>query len=396
MRTYIVKRLLIMIPTFFGISLIIFVVLNFAPGRPGSTKQAQDLASMVRGEKTQESYRIFREQFNLDKPVLLNTLFALSEERVRECIKLFADSNSTSAQRIRAQQTLEDYGEYAVPALISILRASSERAANPAAESGAPDEGRFLADAALERDMAVYFLRLNARRRLIDPLNKNLAPALREENRRRDAENAQIRGMRYALEDSEDTKQAVVEQWLAWHRERQSRWEHTLLDKARIFFLDTRFATYWRNLLRLDFGVSLVTREPVLATLFSKLKYSLSLSVVSILLAYAISIPLGIASAVRKDSLGDRATTVVLFLLYSLPSFFVGTVLLLYLTKASKFEWLRWFPIGGWRSANYWSMTGWEQIGNVATHLALPLACLTYGSLAALSRYMRAAFPNGR
>ena len=150
-----------------------------------------------------------------------------------------------------------------------------------------------------------------------------------------------------------------------------------------------RFARYWENLLRLDFGISLVTRKPVLETLVSKLRYSISLSVTSLLLAYFISIPLGIYSAAAKDSLPDRVLTVVLFMLFSLPSFFVATVLLYQFSYGSDVPLLRIFPTGGWRSRDYMELTSLQQIGDLAWHLVLPIFCMTYGSLAALSRYMR-------
>jgi peptide/nickel transport system permease protein len=123
--------------------------------------------------------------------------------------------------------------------------------------------------------------------------------------------------------------------------------------------------------------------------LISKLPYSLTLSIGSLLLAYVIAIPLGILSAVDKDSRADRVTTFGLFMLYSLPSFFVATILLYFVSEASNIEVLRIFPTGGWRSRDHLSMTSLEQIGDVAWHLVLPLLCMTYGSLAALSRYMR-------
>src|SRR5688572_812035 len=104
-----------MIPTFVGISLILFLILNLAPGRPG-TQGAADLAQSARGETTQESYRIFREQFHLDKPVLFNTRFALTREEVLEDLRVAAGTtDSTSAERIAAQERLEDYGQFAVP-----------------------------------------------------------------------------------------------------------------------------------------------------------------------------------------------------------------------------------------------------------------------------------------
>jgi peptide/nickel transport system permease protein len=135
--------------------------------------------------------------------------------------------------------------------------------------------------------------------------------------------------------------------------------------------------------------VSLVTREPVLATLVSKLKYSLVLSVGSLVLAYLVSIPLGVFSAVKKDSATDRALTVNLFMLYSLPSFFVATLLLYFFSEGSDFVSLRLFPTGGWQSQDHADLTTLGGAVDLAWHLVLPMFCLTYGSLAALSRYMR-------
>jgi peptide/nickel transport system permease protein len=372
MQAYLIKRLLIMIPTFLGIALIVFAVLNLAPGRPGASKQGTDLSADVKNQTTQESYRIFREQFNLDKPVLFNSLFTLDAEEVRGLLEVVSgEVESDTAGRIQAQEQLEDFGQFAVPHLIEIVA------------SGDAQESRRM------RDLAVYFLRLDAPLRLIDPFSPNLDPATRERNQQINAENARVREMRYALEAPEAEKQVVVAQWLDWYAERSERWEYSGADKLRIFFFETRFATYMANLLTLDFGVSLVTREPVLGTLISKLPYSLSLSVSSLLLAYLISIPLGIYSATSKDSLGDRVTTVSLFMLYSLPSFFVATLLLFGFSSGSDFESLRIFPTGGWRSRDYMQLTSLGQIKDIAWHLVLPLVCMTYGSLAALSRYMR-------
>ena len=357
-----------MVPTFFGISVIIFAVLNFAPGHPGETKLASDLSANVRGEKSQETYRIFREQFNLDKPVLYNILFALREDTVASALRALIDPAANDAQKIKAQNRLQDFGQFAVPHLIHIMQT---------------------ADSPMLRDIAVYFLRLDARQRLINPFAKDPDPETRERNRAIDAENATIRTWRYALDDPDEQKQEVIAQWTHWYDEHRSRWEYTAKDKVRLFLFDTRFAAYWANLARLDFGVSMVTREPVVQTLFSKLKYSISLSITSILLAYLISIPLGIYSAIDKDSALDRTTTVILFMLYSLPSFFVAALLLYWFSQSSDYPALRWFPIGGWRSSNYMNLTALEQIRDVGWHLALPVACLTYGSFAVLSRYMR-------
>jgi peptide/nickel transport system permease protein len=371
MRTYLLRRFLIMIPTFFGISLLIFVVLNFAPGRPGA-QNGGDLAISARGEQTQESYQIFREQFNLDKPILLNTRFALSTEEIRRDLEGIAQLRETSVvERIAVHERLADLGNYAVPHLMAVLR-------------DADVSGQILL-----RDTAALFLRQSAPRRLVDPFNAAPAAEVRAFNDEVSHERTELSRLRYAFDASEDEKRRVLDAWAAWYAGARSRFEHGSLDKLRILFFDTRFATYWRNLLHLDFGISLSTREPVLGTLFSKLKYSLSLSVFSLVLAYEIAIPLGVYSAVRRDTRSERALTVSLFMLYSLPSFFVATLLLYFFSEGSNWPALRLFPTGGFRSLDHDELTTFDRIADIAWHLALPVACMTYGALAALSRYMR-------
>jgi peptide/nickel transport system permease protein len=370
MKAYILRRLLLMIPTFIGISLLLFVVLNFAPGRPG--QQSADVATDSRKEGTQESYRIFREQFNLDKPVLFNTLFTLQTADIDRAVReALGGDHITPRERIQAQQNLEDYGAFAVPHLVSLIR-------------------QYGGQQHLElRDTAVYFLRLAARQPLIDPFEPHPAPEVREQNARIDHENTEIRELRYAFDAPEADKQRVIEAWYQWFDARAPRFQYGAGEKLRIFFLETRFARYWSNLLRLDFGVSLVSREPVMATLVSKLKYSLSLSVVSLILAYLLAIPLGVFSAVKRDTPAERSVTVGLFMLYSLPSFFVATLLLIFFSEGSDIPWLRWFPTGGFQSREFAELTVFGKLSDVLWHLVLPIACLTYGSLAALSRYMR-------
>ncbi|MDX2054718.1 MAG: ABC transporter permease [Polyangiaceae bacterium] len=371
MTTYILRRMLLMIPTFVGISIIVFVVLNLAPGRPGMTQQG-DTASTLRGQTTQESYRIFREQFHLDKPTLLNSYFTLSESDIETRLRVFAELETAAVSaRIRAQEELEDYGSYAVPHLMAVLRRAEST-----------NQKKL-------RDVAVYFLSVAAQRPLLDPYNSAPPPEVAAYNRAVDLENSKLRVLRYPLDAEESKKLEVVRAWNAWFKENQARFSYTFGEKVKIFFTDTRFAKYWSNLARLDFGISLVSKEPVLETLVRKLRYSLGLSVGSLLLAYLIAIPLGVFSAVKRDSTADRTLTVGLFMLYSLPSFFVATLLLYFLSQGSPFESWRLFPTGGWESQNVATLTWYEQWLDVAWHLVLPMFCMTYGSLAALSRYMR-------
>jgi peptide/nickel transport system permease protein len=372
MRAYVLRRLLIMIPTFIGINLLVFVVLNLAPGRPGAQAGEGGVVVEARGEVSDESYQLFREQFNLDKPILFNTRFWLSSEDVRRDLMVVATLEPASmAQQIGSQDRLLDLGNYAVPHLIAVM--------NDADAAGQTTL----------RDTAAYFLRLCAPRQLIDPYDPSPSAERRAHNDSVAAEQSLLRPLRYAFDAPESEKRAVLRAWLTWYEAVKDRFEYDAWTRLRLFFLDTRFATYWRNLIQLDFGVSISTRQPVIGTLISKLKYSLALSFVALVLAYAIAIPIGVVSAARRNTAMDRRVTVTLFMLHSLPSFFVASLLLYFFSEGSNWPALRVFPTGGFQSPDHEDLTTFGQVGDILWHLVLPVGCLTYSSLAALSRYMR-------
>ncbi len=369
MNAYILKRILLIIPTFFAISLVLFIVLNVAPGKPGVTLLGADGAESenTAGAK-REAYRIFKEQFNLDKPILVNTRFLLKEDDIENYLStiLNEDKAASSADLIKAQDDIEDLGQDAVPHLIGIIRRTHNLKI---------------------RDLAVRILSQNARQRLINPYGKNLSPAEKRINRETDTENALIRQLVFKPGDPEEKKQQIVSEWLSWFDTHHERYQMSALDKLETFFLDTRFTKYWWNLVRFDFGVSHVTKQPVFSTIISKLKYSITLSFTAILIAYFVSIPLGIFSAVKQDSRSDRVLTAILFMLYSLPNFFVGTLLLKYLSQGS--DLIHLFPTGGFQRTDYADLTTIGQFFDIVWHITLPLVCLTYAAFASLSRYAR-------
>jgi peptide/nickel transport system permease protein len=94
---------------------------------------------------------------------------------------------------------------------------------------------------------------------------------------------------------------------------------------------------------------------------------------------------------VRPNTWSDRIITVILFVLYSLPSFFVGVLLLVYLTEGSDYEWLRIFPTGGFttQGQEWFQWTTLQRAGDILWHAVLPVTTLTYASFASLSRYAR-------
>ena len=371
MLTYIIKRLFLMIPTFLAISLIVFTIVNFAPGNPGAKQAGAEGGQQANTGEQRESYRIFKEQFNLDKPVLLNTRYNLTSEDVSDVMTniLNEDGSVSPALRIEAQETIENWGRYAVPALIDILNTS---------------------DNIQKRALASQRLTINARKRMAGEFRKNLTAAQKSGNKIIAAEIESFKGKYFMAGASEDSKAISEEEakafWNEWYDANKGDFAYSGGEKMGILFLDTRFAKYWGNLIRLDFGVSHLDKRPVLEKVFSKLKYSLSLAVTSVALAYFISLPLGIWSAVNENSTPDRVVTLILFMLYSLPSFFVGVVLLNFFTIGSP---LQIFPTAGFESIDTSNMTTLEHIKDVIWHIFLPVLCMTYGALAALSRYAR-------
>lgn len=357
MLQYTIKRLLLVLPTFFMISLLIFLVLNLAPGRPGAV--AGEGGGEKGGQEQKESFRIFKEQFNLDKPILLNTRPWMSTEKVQ---RLLLEANGLveglpPARRIAATEAVDDHGEYLVPHLITLL------------DSGDPAVVK----------LALTQLPVSAQQRFVNDRRGDAREA-RARNREIAAANQQVKEQGLAAADT------AIPTWKAWYSTQQARLELTGGQKLSRFVFDTRFAKYWDNLLHLDFGVSTVDRRPVMGTVLSKLKYSLTLSTLSVILAYLIAVPIGIWSAVRQGSKADAATTVVLFIFYSLPTFFTGTVLLKLFTEGEPFSL---FPTGNFQTMSSAPTTTLDLILDIAWHLVLPIATYTSVALASLSRYAR-------
>lgn len=372
MAAYALKRVLLMVPTFFAVSLVVFLVMNLAPGSPAAQALiAGDAASGQSGAlagQRRESYRRFKEVFGLDKPILLNTRFRLDRRRVREAAAEVMQLGRpvSVSRRIEAQERLEDWGWYAVPALVDLLASDPERSV---------------------RAFAARQLTFAARRPLISRSRPRLTPEERARNRETFAANESLAAWGLGEDDGPEREAEVVAFWTGWRRENAASWEWSGAAKARILLFDTRFARYWGNLLRLDFGTSHRDGRPVLQTVAGKLRYSVALGLLSVLFMYAVAVPLGVWSATHRDTLADRVLTVALFGLFSLPTFFVGVVLLGLLSRGTPFAV---FPTAGFESLDAGHMTTLEHLADVAWHLVLPVFCLSVSNLAVLSRYARA------
>lgn len=145
-----------------------------------------------------------------------------------------------------------------------------------------------------------------------------------------------------------------------------------------------------KGVIRGDFGISYIKKEPVLAIIKDKIGWSLFFSITSILLAYAISIPIGMAMARKPESKKNRRTEIILFVLYAMPSFFVGVLLLMLFANPDVVSLLPpsgIMPIGGYADDAGLA----EKIAGSLPYMILPLICYTYSSLAFISRLTQTA-----
>jgi len=146
-----------------------------------------------------------------------------------------------------------------------------------------------------------------------------------------------------------------------------------------------RYFEYVKGLLKGDLGDSRVHKQPVTKVISTPLKVTIFINIFNVLIGLAITIPLGIICAVKKNSTFDKVVQVLTIVGYSIPVF-IFALLFIYAFAVK----LGWFPVSGMKTPNF-TGTQWEVIKDYAKHLALPLMVMIVGSLGGMTRYVRAA-----
>ena len=152
--------------------------------------------------------------------------------------------------------------------------------------------------------------------------------------------------------------------------------------------LYAQFGIWVAKVATLDFGTSYRDHRPVISKIAEALPITLTLNALTIVIIYIVSIPMGALAAVRPHGLFDRISSLALFMLYSLPSFWVAMMLIVVFGGGDH---LNWFPITGFVSDNADKLPWYGWVENVLWHLVLPIACLTYGGFAFMSRFARSS-----
>ncbi len=150
-----------------------------------------------------------------------------------------------------------------------------------------------------------------------------------------------------------------------------------------------RYVEMLGNFARFDLGKSFLQNKPVWELIKDKLPVSISLGLWTFLISYLISVPLGIAKAVREGSRFDTLTTFVVLLGYAVPGFVLGVLLIVLFAGGTFFDW---FPLRGLTSDN-WDELSWPaRIADYFWHLTLPLICLVIGSFAIVTMLTKNTF----
>lgn len=138
------------------------------------------------------------------------------------------------------------------------------------------------------------------------------------------------------------------------------------------------------GLLQGSLGQSQKYQDPVWRMILERMPVSLFYGGVSMVLIYAICLPLGVVKAIRHRSWLDNVSSLLVFAGYAVPGYALGALLVVYLGAK-----LAWFPLGGFTGDDFAELDLWGKVKDLAWHAAMPLACYVVGSFAMMTLLMK-------
>ena len=147
----------------------------------------------------------------------------------------------------------------------------------------------------------------------------------------------------------------------------------------------TQYLEWLKRITTLNFGISFTANhEPVITEIRRTIGITILINSLALIFIFLFSIPLGVLSAVKHDSLFDKITTVLVFIGFAAPSFWVALLLIIFFGID-----LHILPIGGITSMGYNFLSPLEKITDIAEHLIMPVFVAGFGGIAGLSRYLK-------
>lgn len=384
MIKYILHRILLFIPTLFVISFLAFLINNSAPGDPVEIYAGTASPDGASSDKSVPDYQkdSIRARLHLDKPV-----FYFSFGTLADCDTLYKISNKKHRKTLH--RLTRRYGNWQnVSDYYLAIRSASELQSKADPEmlnqmfTNRDSQPLDSLTAAIYSVDSISFNKSNASNLILSLFETTSESHIR--NKIDSLEKIYIACDYFQLEKKKfDELKSAFEKL---NIETQS-WKNYIPDLSWNGF-DNQY-NFWisRLILEGDFGYSYYGGN-ISEKIWEKFFISFKLIFLSVLLAYLLSIPLGAYSAYKKDSWFDRSSSVILFMLYSLPSFFVGVLLLWFFSNPDYFYW---FPESGYVDpATYdanWPF--YQRWAHQWPFMILPLITYTYSSLAFISRITR-------
>ncbi|MES2133517.1 MAG: ABC transporter permease [Bacteroidota bacterium] len=368
MLKYVVKRLLWFIPTLFIVTLLGFLLLVYSPGDP-LDMLVSPLTSKNSGSNDPEQQKTFwRQQLGLDLPLFYfsvctaaepDTLYKIYDKEKLKTYKALLHQSGNS-------ETVNDYFKAIQECKQTYeIRLNIEKQKFPEAYNNHKIQLSTIAMSfnALERTADTTLQKYHLHTLETNASAFSMKPP--------DIYGPITQSIKKLHTHSTKYKNYIPK--IIWYGT-NNRYHHWLFGNAQS-----------KGVIRGDFGISYTKKEPVTAIIKDKIIWSLFFSVLSIILAYIISIPIGIRLAQKPESTTSKITQIALFMLYSMPSFFIGVLLLMLFSNP---DILSVFPPSGIKP-----ISGYDEDANLfekfyesLPYMVLPLICYTYSSLAYISR----------
>ena len=164
---------------------------------------------------------------------------------------------------------------------------------------------------------------------------------------------------------------------------RQERFRKRNPDAAKLPSYPPRVVAYktrFSGLLQGDLGRSQIYNDTVWSMILKRVPVALYFGLLTAIFTYAVCLPLGVIKALKHRTFIDSATSVLIFVGYSIPGFALGAILLVHFGARMNL-----FPLFGLTSPDFAGMGAWEQVKDLAHHTVLPLLCYLVGAFAMLT-----------
>ena len=405
MLGYIIRRILLMIPTLIGITLLVFFLLAMSPGGIGAGLRVSGAGQMDQSKAAlQEAY--LEDRYGLDDSVLVQ--YGRWLERISPIKFGTRDQVQPTGDLIRPPKSLK------VPPLkdswFKDLKVSADEKAKFADEhaSGTPDT---------EDEAAAKIVEYKAASKRYAKARAEYLVARKELERAfaRYAEQTQIGEVIgtdgkpiYAkigkiVPDTTAPSWGVVQaagrkMLLAYQNAEAARQRELRAYKATPYPEDGIGISGVASLALPDLGVAFSRGRPVKDLILEALPVTILLNLLAIPVIYLIAVPNGMLAARFRGSWFDVGSSVVVVALWSIPTILMGVLLIGYLADK---KYLGWFPVAGLHGNTAdampflpsWGPNGWNQgyLLDTIWHIALPVLCLVYTGFAVLQKQTRAA-----